>query len=137
MSNTYCAQNVTGTETTTIINRIVDEINDDLRAQLAEQCENLGGVWVNQSETYRFPENQYRSLYTYYSNAYAGNETVFYGRCMESTTRLMCEAYNVDSQLTTYDAINDDCRFSAEWYKTKCVDELGGIWENNTCYIME
>lgn len=136
-AETYCSQNTTGAETSTIIARIIDDIDDELRSMLSDQCDNLGGVWVNQAETDRFPENQFGGLRAYYSTVYAGNETTAYGRCMESTTRLMCEAYNLDSQLTTYDQINDTCRFSTEWYRSKCVDELGGVWENSMCYIMK
>ena len=137
MSETYCATNVTGAETSEIIRQIVNDIDDEVRAMLSDQCDNMGGVWVNQAEASRFPSSQYRSLRSYYSAVYGGNETTTYGRCMESTTRLLCEAYNIDSQLTTYDQVNDTCRFSPEWYRTKCVNELGGIWDNTTCYIME
>lgn len=137
MAGTYCNAGITRVETTPVINNLVRDIKMELSSMLMEQCETLGGTWASDDAN----ASGYQALKAYYNTVYGGKETTAYGRCLESTTRLACDAYNLDSAsetpMTTYDPVNDDCRFSPGWYKTKCVDELGGVWENSTCYIVQ
>ena len=141
MAETYCNTdlvNYENNEVKNIVDRITDDIASELNSMLSEQCDELGGTWVNKAE-YSNLMGKYEKLRAYYSSVYGGNETNEYGYCMESTTRLLCEAYNIDSTspVATYNATTDTCIFSAAWYEQKCTNELGGIWDNNTCYMMQ
>ncbi len=146
MAGTYCdlGSNANmSVNTETIIDALVSDISMQLADAMMDQCQALGGLWI---EGNGFIPNNYNELKVYYSTVYGNNQTYvensrLYGRCIESTTRVLCEAYNTDNDtkttLTTYDALRDTCNFSQAWYEKKCTEELGGVWENSTCYITE
>lgn len=147
MATTYCSTGLTADnllkKAETIVTELVEDIAMELAETMQQQCNELGGLWIESKES--IPTN-YNELKAFYSTVYNNNETYVnnsksYGSCIESTTRILCEAYNTDNNtktpLATYDAVRDTCNFSQEWYEMKCTEELGGVWENSTCYITE
>lgn len=146
-SNTYCAvkDSKIKMDTAGLIRDLKNDIVMDLSETMARQCEALNGLWADATELAGLTAGNYSDLKAYYSAVFNNNQTYInnsyaYGRCIESNTRILCEAYAKETEsgtpLATYDAANDSCTFSPEWYKKKCTEELGGIWENSTCYIM-
>ena len=147
MSETYCSTDVVryqDAEVRNIINRIMEDITLDLTDMMSDQCEKSGGVWADASELGRLNPSEYNNLTAFYSDVFNNNQTYVsgsasWGRCVETTTRAVCNAYNIDSDSTTpiatYDAASDTCSFTNEWYKKKCTEELGGTWEDTICYV--
>lgn len=143
MASTYCSTDVVkydSSTVTSIIDNIVTDVTMSLSELMLNQCESLGGLWVESSE---YVPN-YDDLKSYYNTVYNGNKTYVdnsktWGRCIESNTKVLCESYNLDDgsgvPLTTYNSARDTCSFSTEWYKKKCTEELGGTWEDSVCYI--
>jgi Zn-finger nucleic acid-binding protein len=122
----------------------MEDITLDLTDMMSDQCEKSGGVWADASELGRLNPSEYNNLTAFYSDVFNNNQTYVsdsasWGRCVETTTRAVCNAYNIDSDSTTpvatYDAASDTCSFTNEWYKKKCTEELGGTWEDTICYV--
>ena len=142
MAKTYCNTDLVKYNSGTvqvIITDIINDIKDGMVDQMAKQCETLTGTWIDSGA---FNAEKYSDLKAYYSATYGNNQSYIansrlWGRCIEPTVRIYCEAYNTDADepLATYNNTTETCKLSTEWYKMKCTDELGGIWENSTCYI--
>ena len=151
MANTYCSTDVVQySDRYKTLDEMIDYLVDDIAVELsdamAEQCTSLNGLWVDSEDISSLSGTNYNELSTYYSTVYNNNQTYIadsrtWGRCVENSTRVLCESYNDNSMsgtsLTTYDASSDSCRFSSDWYKQKCTEDLNGIWDGTTCYVMD
>ncbi|MBO4582966.1 MAG: hypothetical protein J5714_02850 [Alphaproteobacteria bacterium] len=106
----------------------IDDIQADIKAVLADICEDLDGYWYDnlQGETL---------LKQFYTKVYGGNEDTTWGYCYQNSERIACENYNVghaDDPLTEW--YNGQCTFFDAWYEMKCK-ELDGYYEGGTCYV--
>ena len=108
------------------INSVVQDITDDIKSELADICESLGGYWSNTDQS-----NE-TSFDLFYSRVYGGIRTIEFGYCYENSERMACINYGDD--LASWNAATQQCTFTDEWYEMKC-DELDGYYENNTCYV--
>ena len=129
-----------------MIDYLVDDVATALSDAMAEQCRDLNGLWINADGITNLAGTNYKDLAAFYGTVYNNSQTyttnsATWGRCVENTVRVSCEAYNMDSgastPLTTYDAASDTCKFSTDWYRKKCTEDLNGIWDGTTCYVME
>lgn len=118
-------------QTRTQIEKAINDISESLDYQLMENCEELGGYWLD--NTNQTPGNL---LVAFYSQYYGGNTNkTENGRCIENTTMVQCLNYNTDAeQVATYDSARDECVFNDTWYKNKC-ESIGGYYDAGVCYV--
>ncbi len=130
-----------------VVNAVRDVV-DLVTEQLADTCNSLEGTWMSTyqiaTETQKLGEENFNSQYphlaAFYTTVYGGNtnQGASYGRCVSSTKKVLCLAQNSDSKnpVATFNEATQRCEFKPEWYISKC-DELGGIYEDNMCYVHE
>lgn len=147
MSKTYCSSDMIKYDFRSIdsmIDNIITEIALDLSGALSEQCEELNGIWIDPDDVSAASGGNYKNLSAFYGAVYNNsqkyiNDSVSWGRCIENSVRVMCEAYNEgvssDNAVATYSPTSDTCSFTTDWYKKKCTEELNGSWEGTTCYV--
>jgi hypothetical protein len=111
------------------INSAVQDIQDDIKSELADICEKLGGYWRNTAQ------NGETSLNLFYNNVYGGTEKTDWGYCYRNSERMACENYG--DRYATWNAATQQCNFMDAWYKMKCETQLGGYYEDEICYIPE
>lgn len=133
-----------------IIEKIVEDIKDNLAIQAREECEKkdsedgtkgINGVWIdNDLVGSLFASKIDTSSYNteFYGRFYGGkydSVNYGYGYCAANTTMTKCLAQNVDpdKSLAEYDAASGECKFKDDWYKEKCAS-IGGYMEGDTCY---
>ena len=85
-------------------------------------------------------------LGAFYRTVYESNERDYmaYGKCVENTTRVRCEAYNSNASregeepvvFATYDLTSDTCNFTDAWYEQQCKLLGNGYFENGICYVI-
>lgn len=104
---------------------------------LMETCENLDGYWLGNDDTIDSRTENAKSLTGFYRSVYGGNENTSWGRCVENTTMIQCLSYNEDGQepVASYDLVKDECTFTETWYKRQCENQLGGYYEQSTCFV--
>ncbi len=127
-------------ETQFTINKIIDDIYDELDYQLMESCEELDGYWVATGDEMQ-EQLSGKLLSAFYANNFGGrtdNTETSYGRCVENDTMIRCTNYNSgkEEQVATYDRSKDVCIFTDEWYKMKC-ESMQGYYENSVCYVAQ
>ena len=118
------------------IDTAVNNIAEDIRAELSDICEGLGGHW------YEDRNDGENDLVDYYNEVWgrgsSGNADNGWGFCYQNSERIICEEYNVgrleSDYITKWDSNNEQCTFFDAWYQMKC-DELGGYYEQNVCYV--
>lgn len=140
------------------IDQAINEIRWQLEYKFIEKCEELNGYWIDADVLASDNGGKWTGtadLTAFYTALYGkgSGSTVKgaeeWGRCVENTTRVLCEAYNsnvvadksdVDEYslsvpLAIYDAATDECKFSAEWYQRQCQLLGNGYYENGVCYV--
>ncbi len=133
-------------ETRSTVRRAIQDLQEQMDAQLMEECEKLDGYWVSTDDP-AYDEN-IPLLNAFYNNVYGGDEANYinketaWGKCVENTTMMRCLAYNSPSSdsddtsgnVATYDLAKDECTFVEEWYQQKC-EQIGGYYEASVCYV--
>jgi hypothetical protein len=120
---------------------VIDDIQADIQAELADICESKDGHWYNQ------PCNPSigGSLAVFYNTVWGrgSSDTVSneWGCCYENSERIVCEQYNDglgddNTSLTEWNTTTQQCTFTNAWYEMKC-GQLGGYYEGGICYIPE
>lgn len=110
----------------------IQDIQADIRATLADICEDLDGYWYDKDN----PQSGEDDLERFYYNVYGGKHDYTWGYCYQNSERIACENYNVghaDDPLTEW--YNGQCTFFDAWYEMKCEEELDGYYEGGTCYV--
>lgn len=133
-------------QTRTQIENTLDDVYEELSYQLSEMCEGEGmnGYWLVPSSP-EFKGN-HTMLGAFYRTVYESNERDYtaYGKCVENTTRVRCEAYNSNASregeesvvFATYDLTSDTCKFEDAWYEQQCKLLGNGYFENGICYVI-
>ncbi len=149
-------------ETRNKIDQSINEIRWQLEYMFIQRCEELDGYWIDADI---IADSQVSSRYgttpdltAFYSDVYGTGSSsstkgaAQWGRCVENTTRVLCEAFNSgvildedttdkdkDSKnselLATYDLVKDECVFSVKWYERQCQMLGNGYYENGVCYL--
>lgn len=135
-------------DTVTKIDRAIEEIEGQLEYQFAEKCEELHGYWIDKALLPKHTNE--KDLSAFYTTVYGkgfdsdSNNATEWGRCVQNTTRVLCEAYNSTSLyadkseapvvMATYDATRDECVFSDKWFESQC-SVLGGYYDGSSCYV--
>lgn len=120
-------------ETQRVVERIIDDLNEEMAYALADECSDLGGVWLDFKDAVAHAGET--KLEAFYSNVFGGNQKTTYGTCFQNNERVMCESYNSDDDIfARYDAARKECIFTDEWYRIQC-EGMGGYFENSYCYI--
>lgn len=140
------------------IDNAIDEIRWQMEYKFIEKCEELNGYWIDADVLAGDNGGKWAGtadLTAFYTALYGKGSSSKtkgaeeWGRCVENTTRVLCEAYNsnvvadkegVDGTvnsalLATYDATTDECKFTAEWYQRQCQLLGNGYYENGVCYV--
>ncbi len=125
------------------INSAFDEVTSLVQEQLSDTCELLDGIWMQQAD-YEQNKGTYNLRNAFYTSVYGKEKdgtTILgssYGVCVESTDKVLCLSQNTSGEkaVATYDDVNKECNFTAEWYEAKC-ESLGGTYENDTCLVLE
>lgn len=133
-ANTYCADPTTGVADQKLvgdaINKLVDDISEQLDYKLSTICESLDGFWQD--------SNTGTLIKAFYSNVYGGNENTAWGRCVQNDVLVRCNANNSgDNIVATYDQTKDECTFIDSWYSDHCALLGNGYYENGTCYVSQ
>ena len=112
------------------INSAVQDIQDDIKSELADICEKLGGYWDNGCG------DGNGTLTRFYSRVYGGDKTKGkeFGCCYENSERMACENYG--DEYAAWNASTQQCTFTDDWYEMKC-QQLDGVYEDEICYIPE
>ena len=138
-------------QTRTQIEKTLTDVQEQLAYQLAGVCEAEGnGYWLVPTS----PEfNKTNTLLSsFYRDVYESNEKDYmaYGKCVENTTRLRCEAYNAmlednvddetsnaqSTRMAVYNENSDTCDFTDAWYRQQCTLLGNGYFENGICYVI-
>ena len=128
----------------------LSNIKSDMNTILSDICENTyKGIWIAATSYLEAQSTVKTALDGFYKTVYGGSKPIVngtpsgtgtsWGICIENTVELQCQAQDSatgGNGYATYDAANNSCKFTADWYEKKCTEELGGIWENSMCYIM-
>ena len=117
------------------VQNAIEDIIEQLDAQLMDVCETLDGYWVDAGD------NTGRDLTVFYTTVYGtsgatSDSGATWGRCVENTTMVRCLAYNAgeETPVASYDRAKDECIFTDAWYRTKC-ESMGGYYESSVCYM--
>ncbi len=112
------------------INSAVQDIQDDIKSELADICEGFDGYWDNGCG------DGDGTLTRFYSRVYGGNTTKGgeFGCCYENSERIACENYG--DKYAAWNAATQQCTFTDDWYEMKC-QQLDGFYEDEICYIPE
>lgn len=141
-AGTYCAVNdkKIKMDTDALVNNIKNDILLELSDMLYSQCETMQGRWFDPTEAAGKTdyESKFYSVVYGTSKPKPGMEGADgLGVCVKNGVKYACEAQDVatgSNGYATYNAANDTCTLSTEWYQQKCESVLGGYWENGTCY---
>jgi len=122
-------------QTRTQVEKSVADIQEQMEYQLMESCEALDGYWQDADS------GSDKLLTAFYSSVY-GTTTpdataLSWGRCVENSTKVQCEAYNTPDEepVATYDKAKDECIFTNAWYEARCTMLGSGYFENGICYV--
>lgn len=117
------------------VQKAIEDISEQLDAQLGDMCEALDGYWLDAGD------NSGKDLVVFYTSVFGNSvstaDTTSMGRCVENTTMIRCLAYNTgqETPVASYDRTKDECIFTKAWYRSKC-ESLGGYYdENSVCYV--
>lgn len=123
------------TQTRVQVQNAIEDITEQLDAQLMDVCETLDGYWLDAGD------NTGKDLAAFYTTVYGtsgatADSGATWGRCVENTTMIRCLAYNAgeETPVASYDRAKDECIFTDKWYRTKC-ESMGGYYENSICYM--
>ncbi len=128
------------------VERALDDIKSELDSQLAEHCEELGGYWIPSGNNAMSNANDLAGFYTavYGKGSSSSGAGAGWGKCVENSTRVLCEAYNSNVSAeagktvtyATYNVATDECEFTPEWYQQQC-SYLGenSEYKNGVCYV--
>ena len=142
------------------IDQAINEIKWQMEYVFIEKCEELDGYWVD-AEIVAENKDSNRGLLNapdligFYNAIYGTGSSsttkgaATWGKCVQNTTRVLCEAYNSNvtsdkedvggttetKLLAKYNADKDECEFSAEWYENQCKLLGNGYYENGVCYV--
>lgn len=136
MADTYCPS-ITGAETDTVIENIIENLSIDIADKLSTECAKLGGQWSNNDTPRTNPVYEdafYRSVY-----GAAAPSVTSYGVCLKNTELYACEMANAHSggqNYARYDATTGKCILTTEFYKYQC-ELVNGVWTDNKCYLEE
>mgnify|MGYP003289584781 CR=1 FL=1 len=111
------------------ITSATNDIVAAMQSELADICEKLGGYWRNTAQ------NGETSLNLFYNNVYGGTEKTDWGYCYRNSERMAC--INYGDEYATWNAATQQCEFKDAWYEMKCETQLGGVYEDEICYIPE
>lgn len=147
---TYCTSNgnsYQGVNYETIANGLYDDIRREISAMMYTQCDNVGGIWFDGTELYKYTSTNSTIDWnsTFYTLVYGTTEPRIsgitdYGICVKNTVRSACEAQDADTGsngYATYNPVTGTCVMKNEWFQSKCENVLHGTWENGSCYIIE
>lgn len=163
----YC--NVTNTDGTlnntlidpdTTVTRLVDTIYAEVGTMLADECDKVGGLWVDATCEDNTGATGDGSDWTkkvcnmgsagsdgartlngatelkFYDAVGATQDKIdSYGRCYQNSVQTQCEAQGGE-EYAVYDAETDTCVFTEKWHQERCA-WIGGYYENNTCYYAQ
>ena len=107
------------------IDSATDDIVAEMQYELADICESFDGYWDR------------GTLTRFYSRVYGGDTTKGgeFGCCYENSERMACENYG--DEYARWNAATQQCNFMDAWYKMKCETQLGGVYDDEICYIPE
>lgn len=139
------------------IEQSINEVRWQLEYFFIEKCEELDGYWIDADLVLDPRYSSAEDLTAFYSAVYGTGSSSStkgasqWGRCVENTTRVLCEAFNSgaiysdgseddegdedDEPLATYDLAKDECVFTAKWYERQCQLLGNGYYENGVCYV--
>ena len=111
------------------IEAALDDLKTEVDIQLDDACAELGGYWQDGNDD--ATETELKGF-----KSVVGNVDTNWGKCIENTAKILCEDNNLglETPVATYDAAKDECVFTDEWYSNKCINVLGGYFENGVCY---
>jgi hypothetical protein len=112
----------------------VNDILTDIRAELADICEGMDGYWYNAACDPMVGGELSAFYNTVWGRGNSGDSSRW-GCCYKNSERITCEDYG--DEYATWDATTQQCTFYDAWYKMKCESQLGGYYENDTCYVPE
>ncbi len=121
-----------------------EDISEELAYQMANVCEDLGGFWLSTNNS-DFNNSNNNLLDTFYDALYGDSEETdeskSWGRCIENTTKVQCESFNVGRDETeglfaTYDAQKDECVFTTAWFEQQCSFLGRGYFDSGVCHIV-
>lgn len=113
------------------INRIINDITDLMDAKMYTLCKKERGIWYGSKAKIPDGANIQKS---FYQKAFAGNENMNWGKCIENSVMILCEMQNKGKiRLAEYNSATQECEFTDEWYKIRC-NMIGGEYEENVCY---
>ena len=130
----------------TRVTSLVNDVISGVRESLAEICEGLDGHWYSANAVQPNPKPELWSIfYTQVSGRGTGDSTIAkWGYCYENTRMLQCLGYNsndneegdtlTSANYAKWDATSETCSFTDLWYKKMC-EQIGGYYEQETCYI--
>lgn len=116
------------------IERIVNDIKDNLYSMLDNECAEIGGI-------YNKPGTEYEEkdlLTAFYNRAFGGDKSAgkTYGVCLEDTEMAKCLNWNNEGgvQYASYDKVAQKCSFTDEWFRMRCND-IGGNFADGVCMV--
>ena len=132
----------------TRIDTAISDIRSGVRAVLADICEESDGHWysANAQHPTGTDATPLTSFYAAVSGRGTQDETLEkWGVCYQNTRMLDClehnsviadadDKENSTTNYATWDSVREVCTFTDSWYKKKC-EQIGGYYENETCYI--
>lgn len=128
----------------TIVSGLVNEVTSGIMDSMYTKCASLGGLWLTGDQ------DNANYLKSFYTSVYGDNRPprksendegllTEYGICVKNDIRSQCEQIDTimgGKGYATYNAAQDMCVFSNDWYKQRCEGFLGGYWENGVCYVL-
>ena len=123
------------------IQKMFDNVVDEINAALMEKCTENNGLWYEADDNGSLDEGvkKMNQESVYYSTVFgrSDNTTEHYGRCAANDERNVCLAMNDMGdgiEYTSFDMSRNVCVFKDAWYEYTCANVLNGEWSDNTCY---
>ncbi len=144
------------------IDQAINEIKWQMEYVFIEKCEELDGYWIDSEVMAEEKDSKKDKKWTntpdlvgFYNAIYGTGSSSntkgadSWGKCVQNTTRVLCEAYNSnvtsdkeDTGATTdtkllakYNEAKDECEFSDDWYERQCKLLGNGYYEGGVCYV--
>lgn len=137
--NDYCTNPTTnenilddGSQMSTYVDSVVQDIQADIQSGLADICESLNGVWGSADSNGNCED---RLLGRFYNDVWGGNTSGYgsLGCCYQNSERNVC--LNYGTTYATWDQSSQTCTFLDAWYSHQCVNVLGGYYDDSYCYV--
>ena len=127
----------------TRVTRLLEDINEEMNATLADECNESGGMWSERIDS----DNTSSYWLSFYNTVYGGQiptgEVGSYGSewgyCYANNPRLACLAYadmwDEDEDIAEWDVATQTCVLYDAWYRHKCSELGEGYYLDGVCYI--